>query len=434
MWNLDPIRVARDGVWTWFNDPRALVLADGSLLVGYVRSDGLASATRLNPDTGARHDVTLGSQRTTEVNDHNNPAFTRLPDGRILAVYSQHGKQSRYYCRVSRTPLPAGAEDWGDEASHEVSAVTTYANLAVLQGEGGTVYNIHRCLNWNPSLSRSVDGGATWSDPFHLIRTGTGRTRPYVKIVSNGQDRIDIFYTDGHPNDLGFNSIYHLFFRNGAFFRSDGSRFGDLGSLPLNHDDGARGTVVYQHATPVSGQAGAAWLGGRAWIWDAAYDQDGHPVCVFQIRCGDLTGTGWQHDRLYYVHARWTGHEWRLVPVAHAGRPLYDKERDYAGGIALDRHDPARVYLSSNALTPFAPTFDGAPDLAPGETYALHAAEVGAGSVQGRTVRATGVDCLRPYVASLGRTEALFWVEGTYSTYRTFETQIMAAMLHSARA
>jgi len=91
----------------------------------------------------------------------------------------------------------------------------------------------------------------------------------------------------------------------------------------------------------------------RAWCWEIAYQANGAPVCVFQTKVDNVTGTNWFDARIYYYYARWTGTNWRKQFIAQAGRPLYDGQPDYGGGICLDPQDPNTIYISTDAAKPF---------------------------------------------------------------------------------
>jgi hypothetical protein len=423
--------IAADGVWTWFNDERAIALPNGNLLVGYVRSDGRIAATNYDPRTGDAHESILSGDGAMEVDDHNNPSFTVLPDNRILAVYSRHNPDTFYFWRVSRTPNPRSTADWSEQGVRSASARNTYANTYLLRGENDLIFNFHRAINFNPTLSFSRDLGRSWEDPIHFITAGTGRQRPYPVYASNKRDRIDLIYTDAHPRDFD-NSIYHLFYRDGAFRRSDGSVLRRLADLPIAHDEGERGTVVYQYSERPwgAGQGPDDWIpGGRGWTWDVAYGPGEHPVAAFQVRRGEVAETTWRGDRVYYYYARWTGTEWRKHFIAHAGRPLYDRERDYGGGITIDPQNTNVVYLSSNALRPFdLGSLDDVP-LNPGDRYTLYRGETRDG---GSTFRWTELtpgateDNLRPHaIENAGGRTSVVWFRGTYNTYTDYRTRVM---------
>ena len=431
----EEFEIAADGGWTWFNDERSIVLNNGNILSGYVRSDGRIAVTNYAPGSGARYESILSGEGAVEFDDHNNPSLTRLPDGRVLAVYSRHGTDPHYFWRISRTADPRGTDDWSEQRVRAVGARNTYANTFRLSAENDLIYNFHRALNFNPTLSLSRDLGQSWSEPMHFINAGTGQQRPYTRFVSNHRDRIDLIYTDAHPRNLN-NSIYHLFYRAGAFRRSDGSTLRTLQNLPIAHDTGERGTMVYAYSEePWRPGVGADdWIpGGRGWTWDIAYGPNENPVTAFQVRRGEVGGGGWENDRIYYYYARWTGTEWRKHFIAQAGRPLYEAERDYGGGMTLDPQNPNVVYLSSNALRPFdLSSIDEVP-LNPGGRYELYRGETRDG---GRSFRWTELtpnateENLRPHaIENPGGETVLVWFRGTYTTYRNYRARVMARVM-----
>jgi len=425
------VEIAPNGAWTWFNDERAIRLENGNLLVGYVRDDGRIAVTNYDPATGERHESILSGEGAIEFDDHDNPSLTLLPDGRVLAIYSRHHKDTHFFWRISRTPDPRGDADWGEQRVKEVGVRNTYANTFRLTGEGNRIFNFQRAINFNPTITLSDDLGESWSDPIHFITAGTGRQRPYPRYASNGVDRIDLIYTDAHPRDHN-NSIYHLYYQDGAFHLSDGKVLRTLDQLPIAHDAGERGTIVYQYSEEAwgPGEGPDDWIpGGRGWTWDVAYDSEGRPVVAFQVRRGEVTGDGWEDARIYYYYARWNGSEWEKHFIAHAGRPLYDREQDYGGGMTIDPQNPNVVYISTNAARPFdLEQLDDVP-LNPGDRYTLYRGETRDG---GRTFQWTELtpeatdDQLRPHaVQNPGGPTAVVWFAGQYEAYTEFRTRVM---------
>jgi hypothetical protein len=435
----DAFEIAPDGAWSPFNDSRAVLLPNGNVLVGYARSDGMSAVTNYDARSGERHESILSGEGAVQRDDHINPSLTLLPDGRVLAVYSRHGNDPFFFWRVSTNNDPRGTGDWSEQRVKQVGARTTYSNTYRLAAERNRIFHFHRALNYNPTLTISADLGESWGEPIHLITAGTGRQRPYIHLASNHRDRIDLIYTDAHPRDYN-NSIYHLFYRDDALRWSDGTTLRTMEELPIAHDAGERGTVVYGYSEKAWGAAEGPddWIpGGRGWTWDLAYGADGQPVSAFQVRRGEVTGGEWRDDRVYYYRARWTGTEWEKRFIAHGGRPFYEKERDLSGGVTLDPQDPNVVYLSSNALRPFdLSTIDDVP-LNPGDRYKLYRGQTHDG---GRTFRWTALtpdaseDNLRPHAVECpgGRT-LLVWFRGRYDTYTSFRARVMGMFLGPAR-
>ena len=424
--------IAPDGAWTWFNDERAIV-HQGALFSGYVRANGTYGLTRRDLTTGNTAHVTLSSAASQQQDDHNNPSLTPLPDGRLLALYSKHGGATAYYQRTSLVPSPATPADWGPEIVRTVPANNTYANTSRLSGESNTLYNFHRCINFNPTLTLSTDNGETWGTSRQLLGTGSGSTRPYPRYCSNNVDRIDFIYTDGHPRDVN-NSVYHLYYNNGGLYKTDGTLVDTLASIPLDHDGGQRGSVIYPYSATAWGPGDGPdnWIPtGRGWTWDVHYGTGNTPVCVFQVQKDNVTGTGtgWNHDRIYYYYARWTGTAWQRRFIAHGGRPLYANEDDYGGGMCLDPEDPRIVYFSSNAANPFAlGDIDNVP-LRPSDRYEIwrgFTADGGLTFTWTPITQNSAADNLRPIVPPAhGRDELLLWFNGTYTTYTNYSTRVL---------
>ena len=346
-----PVRLALDASWCWFGNPRAL-FKNGILHFGYVRNeDGRVALSYYDPLTAASSLLWLSEMAQRD--DHGNPGLADLPDGRLLAIYAKHGIEPRFYYRLSTAVSNGPAIGWGPELVFtNMTSGATYANPYFLRAERSTVYNFLRNLNHNPTFVRSDESATNWSSPRILIRTGEGRTRPYVQYCSDYNRRVDFVYTDGHPLAVP-NSLYHAFYRDGSFFRSDGTFLKYLRNAPIEHDRGERGTVIYQYDASPTQNPHEHIPGGRAWCWDLVYDKAETPVTVFSVQKTNVMGQDWTGDRLYYYYARWMETNWQKRFVAHAGRPLYATERDYAGGITIDPGNPAVIYISSNAADPF---------------------------------------------------------------------------------
>lgn len=413
------VEIAPDGAWTWFNDERA-IWHDGVLFTGYMMREGDAGVTRYDPETGKATHSVFGTAASREKDDHNNPSLTALPDGRLLAIYSKHNTARSFFQRHSKIASPAEIEDWGPEVEVETPAGNTYANTFLL---GERLFNFHRSINFNPTLSLSTDFGESWGEATHFIKVGGGETRPYPRFTSNQKDRIDLIYTDGHPRNHD-NSVYHLYFKEDAFRKSDGGVLRGLADLPILHGkvsdpaDGEKGSVIYQFDPKL----------GRGWTWDIELDGDS-PVCVYQTQRDEVTGKGWENDRIYYYYARWDGSDWKSTFIAQAGRGLYESEDDYGGGMAIDPEDPRVVYISTNAARPF--DLDDRDDvpLAENGRYEIWrgVTEDGGASFKWEAVTSgSKEDNLRPIVPKgHGRETHLLWFAGKYRSYLDYECRVM---------
>ncbi|MEO0795253.1 MAG: BNR-4 repeat-containing protein [Verrucomicrobiota bacterium] len=426
------VEIAPDGVWTWFNDERT-IWHEGFLYAGYVRADGHVGLSRYDPQTGVTSHVQLSNSRARQVDDHNNCSITVLPDNRLLVVYAKHNSSWEFYSRTSKVTSPSTLSDWNEQKVKSLTASNTYANTYRLSAESDKIYNFHRSINFNPTITVSTDNGESWGTPTHFIDTGNnGSVRPYPRYCSNGDDRIDLIYSDGHPRRVN-NSIYHLYYKNGSFRQTDGTLIKSYANLPIDHDAGERGSVVYPFTTASWGPNDGPddWIpSGRAWTWDIHYGNDGNPICAFQVQSNNVTGNSWKDDRIYYYYARWTGTEWQRRFIAQAGRPIYSAERDYGGGMTIDPEDPRIVYISSNALDPFDLSTTTNVPLNANERYEIYRGFTADG---GLTFEWTSItensakDNLRPVVPqNHGRTKNIVWFYGDYTTYINYDTQIIS--------
>ncbi|MDI9400468.1 MAG: family 16 glycoside hydrolase [Limisphaerales bacterium] len=401
--------VAPSGAWTWFNDPRAIVRG-GTLYAGYVRGDGAVCVNAWDMASGKGSESVLSSWRQRD--DHDNIGFLELEDGGLMAFYSTHGSRHQMFARRALVKNPKSLEDWGEEIVVDWSAQkfrggVCYNNLFQLKNEPGRVYNFIRGANWNPTLLLSEDNAQSWEEPIHLIYH---KDRPYTKFASNGRDRIDILYTDGHPRMVE-NSVYHLAIRNGAVVRSDGQPLGALGRIePIPTE---RGSVVYKFGSVYPAHSGTT--DGRAWIWDIAYDAAGSPVVLHtvKVRDGDIR----------YFYASWDegSRRWDSREIARAGAQLYRGEDDYVGGATFDCEHPGRIYISSefNPLTGARTMYR--------ELYRGESGDGGQSWSWSVVTANSRADNLRPYVPRKhGQEECLLWFRGNYIAYQNFETSVFA--------
>jgi autotransporter-associated beta strand protein len=420
--------LAGDGAWTWFNDPRALFY-NGTLYFGYVRaSDGRSALNTFNLQSGQTSNLWTSS--LTQTDDHDNAGLLAKQDGTLLAIYSRHQSDQFFTYRLSGSTNPVSAADWGAERTNNtgmtVGVGMTYANPLQLTNENGKIYNFGRYQNYNPNVFTSTNGGTNWSTPQLLIQTGSGSTRPYVKYCSDSSSRIDILYTDAHPDNYT-NSLYHLYYQGGAFYKTDGTFLKNYSSLPILHDSGERGSVVYLYSDAASSDPNQWIATGRAWCWETAYQTNGAPVCVFSVKVDAVTGSAWSDARIYYYYARWTGTNWQKRFIAQAGRPLYNGQPDYAGGICLDPQNPNTIYLSTDAASPF--DLSTTTNVPLGSHYEIWKGVTTDGGLtfswQATTTNST-MDNLRPYIPRRnGGEPCVLWFRGTYTSYISFSTQVV---------
>lgn len=329
-----------DGAWCWFSDPRA-VYYEGEYkrtYAGWIDSYGNVVIGAYDHET-RQIETTIVAERF-EVDDHDNPSILIDKQGYILCFYAKHSE--RQGIRMRRSLGPEQISAWEEEriVGKNGKAITgrfgdryTYANVAYLSDED-RMYLFWRSSDGKPTYSYSNDGGNTWTigkvffmpDPIYRFR------RPYVKVSSNGKDKIGFTLTDGHPRKEKTNSVYFTFLKGGNFYRADGTRIKSLMDGPLTPADLDK---VYE-ATEET---------GKAWVWDIAFDKQDRPVIAY-VRFPDDS----QH---IYRYGRWDGKQWHSYDLIHSGSWFpqtpagkTEPEPNYSGGLVIDHEDVNTLYVS----------------------------------------------------------------------------------------
>lgn len=276
-----------------------------------------------------------------EVDDHDNPALLFSPEGKLMVFYARHSKADPIFLAVATQP--ENIEQWEPVRSLYVNDTAayagrlnsyTYTNPCWLSTEGDTLHLFWRGMDFKPNYTYSPDGGKTWATGEIFIRPENiyRNRRPYLKVSSNGKDRIHFAFTDGHPRNEPTNSIYYARYERGHLYQANGKRIASMKALPI---EPRQADVVYD----------ARETEEKAWIWDVAEDSAGMPVIVYATFPDD------QHH--VYQYARWDGDQWLNHRLTEAGgwfpqtQPgKEERESNYSGGLVLDHEDPNVVYLS----------------------------------------------------------------------------------------
>lgn len=338
-----------NGAWSWFMDERAIV-QDGKVIVGSVRAVRDFDSGKEDPDWGnvevSVWDLATGETETCvlhrhlEQDDHDGPSFLALPDGRILAVYTEHGMETKVYYSHSapNDPLtwdesqefvtPGKAERYGGDS-------VTYSNLFFLRD--GRIINFFRGFGLDPNYMTSADQGASWEYGGRMMRGRDGYS-PYLKYAADDEGNIHFVATEDHPRNFD-NSLYHGIIRGEDLLLSDGSRLGELN----------RGTepklATWDFTRVFQGDPDNV-----AWMVDIELDAERRPVILFSVQ-KDGRGLPVRQGGMdmRYCLARWDGKEWQWEEIAYAGTRLYAYEDDYSGLGAIDPANTDRVFISTDA-------------------------------------------------------------------------------------
>lgn len=370
--------------WCWFGDPRA-VYYNGYTYIGWISSSGDVVIGK--HDNATKIMTTSVLHPNLEIDDHDNPSILIRPDGRLMVFYSAHAGQQMYY-RISTNPGDISA--WGSERTVPGDYRYTYPNPIQLPSEANKIYLFWRGNDWNPTFATSTDGLA-WSTPKTLVDTGS---TSYIKYASNGTDTIHFAFTDSHPELVAVNNLYYARYKNGSFYRADGSLIKNISALPLQTTEVDR---VYN--SQVTGQ--------KAWVWDIAVDVNGNPVIVY--------ATFPSPNEHVYHYARWNGSGWEDHVITAAGGSIDESGNDpyYSGGIILDHENRAVVYLSRQV----GEAFEVEQWYTPDGGYTWRSNPLTTGSAEKN---------VRPFVPRNRPANglAVLWLRGGYHSYTDYETQL----------
>jgi hypothetical protein len=415
-----PVVLTDDAGYCWFEDPRAVFHA-GKLVVGSVASGWSQAARRGDIEavvwdfaTSRASVVELKNQ--LELDDHDSPAFVVRPDGKLLALYARHDGEDHFYYRVSTADTPT----FGTERTFVPTSATrvTYSNTFLLSSENNRIYDFYRGLDasFKPSFAYSDDLGETWRNGNIVINVpSTERHRPYVRYASNGSDTVHLVYTEAHPRDFD-NSIYHVFYRAGSLYKSDGAL---IRTLAQGLSTPTEGTRIYQ--------GGASNV---AWVVDIALDAMGRPVVVYSVQMNSAgLPTGQGGDDIRYRYARWNGTIWQDYALAYAGQRLYSGEDDYSGLVAIDPLDPNVVYLSTNANPTTGTALTSTADnMRHYEIFRATTSNGGQAWTFTPVTQNSRLNNLRPIAPKPGTDgrRALVWLRGTYRSYTNYQQEMVA--------
>lgn len=142
-----------------------------------------------------------------QIDDHNVPGLLMLPDGKLLAFYSEHN--GNIFMRKSK--MAENINEWEEEVillEKDTKNRYCYVNPVMLSDENNRIYLIGRNVVRNDKGTYtdtrtyciySDDLGATWSKELNILDNLGLDSRQYVKIASDDRSRIDFLFTNGHP-------------------------------------------------------------------------------------------------------------------------------------------------------------------------------------------------------------------------------------------
>jgi hypothetical protein len=405
-------KLADDGAWLWFNGQNVIV--DGNnIYIGCEDSHGysVVNQYQLNSADSTNTYRVYPLSTWSKKDDHNYPSLLKLKNGKLLATYSRSPSLKMNY-RIAEI-LNKGTEQqsllWGEEQSAGLQSRMSYNNLISLSKENSCVFNFFTMFNESPSIIKSDSDVTNWSEDFKFMKQGKNDTSPYVKYANNEIDRVDILYTDGHPRKELKNNVYHIYYKDGNFYKSDGSMIRSLKEARNNPISTEEGTKIYDGSTK-----------GPGWVWDIEYNSEHNPVAVYISSADNEVG-----NDLRYHYAEWDDNakHWTEQEIAYAGSHLYVPENHFAGGIAIDPENTNMVYISSN-VNPV----NGGKNLT-GRYQIYRGTRTGDNWEWTQLTFNSNIDNLRPIVPQHhGSVVSVVWFRGIYNTSIDFKTEVVGIL------
>lgn len=335
--------ISPKGAWCWFADPRALHhenrdLGINKTYVGSIDNMGNIIAEEYDFNSNTKESVLVRSW--FQPDDHDNPTFIALPDGRVIVFYSRHTDEPCFYYRI--TDKSGSLATLGSEKKLLTRNNTTYPSPFLLSDDPDHIYLCWRGINWHPTIGRlsmpDENGDMDFDmEPKQIVQS-TG-ARPYCKYNSNGKDKIYLTYTTGHPdnelpNHLYFNSID---INSGDLADISGKKLGNVWNEPVFRLDKSPEFVASQADLIIDSPDEL-----RDWVWQLTIDDAGHPIVAMVTISPD------KKEHKYYV-ARHDGKKWSKSFIADGGGWFHqspDIEHCYSGGMAIDPENTNDVYCS----------------------------------------------------------------------------------------
>ncbi len=431
---VEPKEIVENGGWCWFQDERAIFEDSDTLLLGSVKTpSGDIDASSWNLKTGETKTHTLSKDFNCD--DHAAPAFLKLSNGEVLAVWSSHGnaknKENNGTLFYAKKRAGDSVNSWG--ATKTLKHGGCYNNLYQLESENGKIYNFVRSVGWNPNYHTSVDMGETFPYGGRFLfwkaskddpkATGLDGNRPYVKYASDGKDKIHFISTESHPRAYD-NSLYHGYLKQGKMFDSQGGEVGALSKSSKSSLKPSDFTKIFD------GDAQNV-----AWGVDLNIDKRGNPVCIFSVQknAGHLRKL---HSHLgadlRYYYAIFDGKKWHVNQMAFAGSSIYTNpkfysEPDYSALAAIVPHSPDTVYISTNSNPqtgePLVSASDGMRHF---EIFKGKTSDMGKTWTWTAVTKDSKFDNIRPIVPiSPDSKTVVLWLRGSYTTYCDYNTSVV---------
>lgn len=403
------------GGWCWFQAPRAALAPDDRLWLGTTvdgtgsSRDGQVEVTAF--DTRTRRVVerhTLGDRRA---DDHTSPSVY-LIGSRPQVAWAPHAREDwidvgMVGSRLQRIHRPASLSGVGRGMSYASAHQVAGARWILYRGEE---------FSWN--LLRSTDAGRSWTAHGLVIAPNASGQRPYMCAASDGQ-RLHLMATNGNPTEYRGNNVGYCSIDGNLTIRDNaGKTIGRVGSSPA---------PVGALTRLFTGKPGATeQTDTDGWVCDVKI-VDHHPTAILSVRdnwpSGGSNVGNWRH-RYLWARQR-NGGRWTVEHLAWAGSELYKNQPDYTGLGVIDPSNPSRTVISTDVHpatgTPLRSSADGKV-----HHELWEGLRTGEGKWAWTALTANSrLDNLRPVITSNGHRKSLAWLQGTYTAWFDWSTDVL---------
>ena len=251
------------GSWSWFGDPRAVVVTGqyDEIFVGWIDWSGNVTIGAYDPQFGVEHDAVLGDLFH---DDHSAPSIFVEPDKRLTVFWSGHNGTEMYYRSDAAT---RGHQRLGAVAARAPRTIS--GPLRVHVPEPGAAAG--RGQQAVPVLARRrLERRLRDPDPDGTLEPGPRADQgPPASVRTegrrNGRDEIALAFTNGHPRNV-LTSIYYAAYRAGSLWTAGGRRIARIARRADRRRSRARSRVQRRAARRMA-----------SWVWDVAFDPRGRP-------------------------------------------------------------------------------------------------------------------------------------------------------------
>ena len=406
-----------NGGWCWYQDPR-VIINNGKLIVGGI--DGISGNVRASIfDLETKKlDGEVDLHKNFQRDDHDAPVFYVREDGSLLSMWAKHGDDKIHRIKIADKD---NYLKWSDliEFRHEYNdnRGVTYMNLYYVKNQN-LLYNFFRDgLNFNPSFITSKDNGFTWENRTHFISNDIrGRQRPYARYNQIDENTVGVSYTDGHPRQYG-NSLYYVEFKDGAYYKVDGTKIKDIKDGVLGTSEGEK---LYKGSESYDKPKGCESVPNSAWSCATGKDSKGHPHLGYTLYLSN-------NDHRYRI-VSWDGEKWNDREIAYAGTCLYTRESSYTGLMAFDPEDPTNVYISTDV--------DPTTGESTGGVHEIYGAKIEAtddiSTIKWKAItKNSTLRNIRPIVVAKDGYKVLLWLHGAWDTYTHYSVNAVGEILQS---